>query len=191
MILDKLVHSGWSIDKSGMMFIHQLISEQKLQRAIEFGSGQSTLLLEDSQIDYVSFDSDAKFSAKTDKVLIRNLKQLDDSTFNDVVNCKVSYMDVYKNFDEPTSVDTRTKNIFYEFLDQDLSGTFDLVILDGPNGNGRSISFNVMKPFLSKNSYIFVDDFWHYPFTDHLKICFPQAKLLQKSDDWVVFQIES
>ena len=191
MIFDKLVYNGWGIDKSGMIFIHQLISEQKLQRAIEFGSGQSTLLLEDSSIDYISFDSDTQYSAKTDRVLIRNLKQLDDSTFNDVVNCKVSYIDIQKNFDEPIEVHTRTKNVFYEFLDQDLSGIFDLVILDGPNGNGRSICFNAIKPFLSKTSYIFVDDFWHYPFVDHLKICFPQAKLLHQSEDWAAFQIES
>ena len=100
-------------------------------------------------------------------------------------------MEVYKNFNNIEGINTRTKNLFYEFLPEDLSGKFDLVILDGPNGSGRSLCFNTIKPFLSDTSYIFVDDFDHYPFIDHLKICFPQAKLFKKSKDWAVFEVYS
>ena len=36
---------------------------------------------------------------------------------------------------------TRQRNNFYNIQPGDISGVYDLMILDGPNGNGRNIAF--------------------------------------------------
>jgi hypothetical protein len=39
---------------------------------------------------------------------------------------------------------------------------FDLILIDGPNGDARKYWYEKVKPFIKKNSIILVDDFNHY-----------------------------
>jgi hypothetical protein len=39
---------------------------------------------------------------------------------------------------------------------------FDLILIDGPNGDSRKYWYEKVKPFVKKNSIILVDDFNHY-----------------------------
>ena len=36
---------------------------------------------------------------------------------------------------------------------------FDIIILDGPNGNGRNLAYNHIRGHLNKNAIILIDDF--------------------------------
>ena len=178
----KYKYNGWGLSKEALKFLEDLVNTHSLNRAIEFGSGQSTYFLEDLGVDYVSFDNNPVYAAQTDKVVFRNLRQLDDNAFDSVITNKVSYFDICNKFPQPEEVTLRTANCFYGFEPGDIEGKFDLVIIDGPNGNGRSLAFNAIKNNLSPISYLFIDDYNHYPFIEHLKIMFPNSKLIKSFD---------
>lgn len=179
---NKYEYNGWGLSKEALKFLEDLISTHSLNRAIEFGSGQSTYFLEDLGVDYVSFDNDPFYAAQTDKVVFRDLRQLDDDAFYNVITNKVSYFNICNKFPRPKEITTRIANCFYGLKSGDIKGKFDLVIIDGPNGNGRSLAFNAIKDNLSPISYLFVDDYNHYPFIEHLKIMFPHSELIKSFD---------
>jgi hypothetical protein len=152
---DKYTYNGWGLSKECLQVLDKLIIEKSLTRVLEFGSGQSTYFLEDMGIEYVSFDDDLSYSAKCSNVLIRPLKQLSEERFNETVTSGYYDANVFNSLPIFTDKNPRQQNCFYEIKDGDLDGSFDLVILDGPNGNGRSIAFSAMRPFVSSNFYIF------------------------------------
>ena len=179
---NKYEYNGWGLSKEALKFLEDLVNTHSLNRAIEFGSGQSTYFLEDLGVDYISFDNDPFYAAQTDKVVFRDLRQLDDNAFNSVITNKVSYFDICNKFPQPKEVTFKTANCFYGFESSDIEGEFDLVIIDGPNGNGRSLAFNAIQNNLSSISYLLIDDYNHYPFTEHLKIVFPHSELVKSFD---------
>ena len=58
----------------------------------------------------------------------------------------------------------------------------DLVVLDGPNGNGRSISFLHLKDKLSKKSFILIDDSDHYDFVERCKQVLNAEVIVHEND---------
>ena len=177
-----------------MQYLENLIKEKSLTSCIEFGSGQSTKLLTQIGIDFISLDDNYTYAEKNPNVSITDLKQLDDNTFNQVVNGEINYVDIQDNFNTTSARHTRQKNCFYKIPVDKVNKKFDLVILDGPNGNGRSIAYNFIKPYLTKVSYILVDDFTHYPFIEHLTSTFPNSTLVkqhqQGRDEWCVYKVQ-
>ena len=75
--------------------------------------------------------------------------------------CFINRQDEIDNFS--------ARNCFYDMTENDLPDDIDLVILDGPNGNGRSISFLHLKNKLSNGAYILIDDSDHYDFIERCK----------------------
>ena len=71
----------------------------------------------------------------------------------------------------------RQRNCFYNITNELDDKKYDLVLLDGPNGNGRNIGYLHLKNKL-KNAYIIVDDItakdddFHYDFIPYLKKIF-------------------
>ena len=59
--------------------------------------------------------------------------------------------------------------MFYNIKKDDLDGYYDMVILDGPNGNGRSIAFRHLVDKVRPGTKIIVDDYHHYPFIEDCK----------------------
>jgi hypothetical protein len=190
---NKYHYTGWGLSKEALQFLEQLIINNSLKSAIEFGSGQSTYFLEDINIDYVSYDDDPHYAAPFKNVKISKLKELDNETFNKVIHNEVNYIDVNSKFPSPVHVNTRQRNCFYTLNKEDIKGKFDLVLLDGPNGNGRSLSYNVLKDYLLPTSYILIDDYTHYPFVDDLKLTYPNSELIHEykngRDEWCVYKI--
>jgi len=173
----KYTYNGWGLSKSALIKLKELIDGYDIKRVIEFGSGQSTYFLDDIGVEYISFDDNPIYAAKLKNVMIRDIVQLKDDTFSDIIFNKINYFDICDNQPILKNTHSRQKNCFYKLNGDDISGNFDLVIIDGPHGNGRSIAFNVINPFLSERSFILVDDYNHYPFIDNLKIYFPDNKL--------------
>lgn len=58
------------------------------------------------------------------------------------------------------------KNNFYEIKNNEITGTYDLVVLDGPNGNGRRIAFLYLINHLRNGTFVFIDDYTHYDFIE-------------------------
>jgi hypothetical protein len=47
-----------------------------------------------------------------------------------------------------------------------MSEKYDLVLIDGPNGNGRNFSYIHLKNKLNSGAYIIIDDYFHYDFVE-------------------------
>lgn len=190
---DKYSYNGWGLSKNALIELNKLIHTYKLKNVLEFGSGQSTYFLNEVGINYTSFDDNEKYSSKVKNVIIRPLVQLNDDVFNDIITNKINYLEICESYEDTNITHTRQKNCFYKLKPNDILDKFDLVIIDGPHGNGRSISFNVIKSILEKNAFIFIDDYTHYPFVEHLYISFPNAKLHythnSNNDSFQIYQI--
>jgi hypothetical protein len=85
-------------------------------------------------------------------------------------------------------------NAFYNLVPEVVAslGPIDIMIMDGPHGNGRTIScpllFKQLRPY---SSFILIDDFDHYPFLDDLASVFQFRELCREVDrkHWVLVQL--
>jgi hypothetical protein len=95
-------------------------------------------------------------------------------------NAKIKTIDICKdyNFDtkyqnseildrDQSGIKIKSKNVIHELVDSDLffekcSETFDLILIDGPNGEYRSLWFNIIKKHVKEGTIILVDDFNHF-----------------------------
>lgn len=90
-------------------------------------------------------------------------------------------------------LDTRIKNAFYDIQDSQLGRDYDLMILDGPSGNGRSVAFGVMKERMKRPGFILIDDFNHYQFLYDCSRCFRFNVMLGEilpSKRWVLLEVK-
>jgi hypothetical protein len=179
----KYIYDGWGLSEDCLRVLESLIVEKNLNRAIEFGSGQSTYFLKDVGMEYVSFDDDLNYSAKCSNVLIRPLKQLSNDSFNKTIVSGYYDIDEFNVLPRVNNKHSRQQNCFYEIEDEDLSGKYDLIILDGPNGNGRSVAFSFIAPFVSDNCYLLIDDYDHYPFVEHFRNLYPRSELYHSHNE--------
>ena len=163
---------------------------------LEFGSGFSTQFLVDyaqysrKKIHIDSFDNDAKWCfQEADKYPFLNLNvapllSCNEDDFNKQMNNKT-----YDNTCFNTHISLpyehpkywRQRNCFYDV--KNLKKNYDLVIVDGPNGNGRSISYLHIKDRVHKGSHILIDDHnskdgdFDYKFVEYLKNIIPVKEI--------------
>lgn len=186
--------NGWGLSLAALQYLEELIKHSNLKYCIEFGSGESTKFLSEIGIEFVSFEDDINFAAPYPEVIIQDLVELDDTTFTKTITGETKYSDIYSNFSAPAKKHTRQKNCFYSLPSIKFDKKFDLVLLDGPNGNGRSIAFNYIKPFLTPVSYILIDDFTHHPYIEDFKYAFSNFTLMKEyrngRDEWCVYRID-
>jgi Methyltransferase domain len=87
------------------------------------------------------------------------------------------------------------KNAFYSDLDQ-LSipaHSVDVLLVDGPHGNGRSLAYPLLADLLKPDALILVDDFDHYPFLPHLGQIYRYEELFREitgSRRWVLVRLQ-
>jgi hypothetical protein len=187
-------NSGWGISKLGFQKLFEIIDTNKNNHfnIIEFGSGISTQFLIDCAILYknikiTSFDNDINYSYKQSKdydffnLKFRNLVECSDLSYNNMFNeKKYDKKQMKLKTSEPT---TRQKNCFYDLNENDLVGQYDLVILDGPNGNGRNLAFLHLINHVKSGTYFFVDDYNHYDFIDKLKSIYLVNEIYRNIDN--------
>jgi hypothetical protein len=198
MNLEKYKNDGWGLSKLCFLHIKEILDDIDKPIIVEFGSGISTEFL----VDYLnlnkkdgkiySFDNDEKFSAKiTDDKLdlkILDLVECNDIDFNLMFYNKAYDESKMKLRKQPPH--TRQKNCFYNIEDEYIPKNVDLVILDGSHGNGRSIAYLHLINKLNDNSYIIVDDYTHYNFSELLKQVFPKSEMIFESNSGNVNQWE-
>tara|TARA_B100000287_G_C20422066_1_gene697938 strand:+ start:162 stop:809 length:648 start_codon:yes stop_codon:yes gene_type:complete len=172
-----LCFQGMGLDPHLLTIILTCLKSGQIKRVLEFGSGSSTQFLlsmrEKFNLDYSidSFDHDEEHCFKAQKdyekfeLKIRKLIQYSDSEFSQILQGN----DIPPGIEVPVESygKFRMKNVFYDVKDTDLTGHYDLVILDGPNGNGRSVCFNHISKHLKKGSVIVIDDYHHHPYMQH------------------------
>ncbi|QGQ96505.1 hypothetical protein EHS13_17240 [Paenibacillus psychroresistens] len=116
------------------------------------------------------------------------LKQLTDEEREDLFNNpaeaneKCGRLGKYVKTDQYDHYQIR--NAFYGELSQFtfLNESIDVLIVDGPHGNGRSLVFTWLYLKLKENALILIDDFNHYPFVADLERLFSYEELHR--DTW-------
>lgn len=192
-----MTHSGWSISKKALEMLIEEMGDD-ITGILEFGAGYSTLFfakfmdLNQKNIPIYSFEHNVCFWDKLSKdlqpfsfvnLLMPKLKQLSDEEYEELfISERPS--DIYSHIGKPVPADlyhhTRLHNVFYEIdLDKLKLDEINLIILDGPNGNGRSIAFPLLRDVLSLPIYCLVDDFTHYPFLDEMQKCFDISRIFE------------
>lgn len=184
----------YSLTVKGIESIVEILEKENIADILEFGSGRSTDYLVGLGYNVFSFDDDAKYASKSKNVQIVELAALDDKDYQDVVEGKIDFFDLVVT---PTSQrSSRQSNCFYILDNKSIKQKFSFIIIDGPNGNGRSLAFNVIRNKIKTPCYVFIDDFFHYPFVENFKHTFPDSteviKVVEnKIKGFVIYKINS
>jgi hypothetical protein len=182
MDLEKYKNDGWGLSKPQLEQLLKVINkfEKETVRVLEFGSGKSTEFLGDittngiKNLDITTFDDNPNFSYNGNhnnvNIKFRDLVECSDYNYNEMfINKKFNKSCMLK---KTTPLSTRQKNNFYEILDGDLNGYYDVIILDGPNGNGRNISYLHIINHVYDGSIMLIDDINDYDFMEKLSLLF-------------------
>jgi hypothetical protein len=178
MNLEKYKNDGWGLSVLGFSNLLELLKNNNNDsiRVLEFGSGISTQFFCDvvkeniKKLEITSFDNDINFSYKKTKdddflsLLIRPLVECDNNEYNKQMESKEYDSNVMYNKISP--LNPLQKNNFYKIENGDLNGVYDIIVLDGPNGNGRNFAFLHIKNYLKPGSIIYIDDYNHYDFLE-------------------------
>jgi hypothetical protein len=123
---------GWSYTQREMTELFKHITYPEKYSILEFGSGASTMLLYNHFIKYVK-----------ELVFVTYESNRDFIPNNSGV--------VYVFYDE--------KNIKNTPI---MSGTYDLILVDGPNGDKRSLWYEKIRQHVKEGTILLIDDFNHF-----------------------------
>jgi predicted O-methyltransferase YrrM len=194
MDLTKYKNDGWGISLLGFTKLLELIKNNNNEElnVLEFGSGISTMFLSDvvsnniKKLKITSFDNDINFMYKkldTDnhiKLLVRELVECDDINYQKQFENKK--YDITLMHTKKSALEVSQKNNFYNVQENDLDGEYDLIIIDGPNGNGRNLSFLHIQNYVKNGTIIFIDDYNHYDFLEKCQSLFKTELIFQHTE---------
>lgn len=188
---EKYKGQGAGLDKIALKKIeHLLDSFDNNINILEFGSGQSTQFLIDyklytnKNIIIDSYDHDSKYSYQNTNnynflnLYIKPLISCSDINFNKQILNKIYDRTCFKEhillpYNHPKF--WRQKNCFYNIENNELKDFYNLIIIDGPNGNGRNIAYLHIINRVQPGTIIFIDDYnsrdndFDYKFIENLK----------------------
>jgi hypothetical protein len=171
-------NNDWGLCVPTLEKIIKIIKNNKIKRIIEFGSGKSTEFLIDVRdelnLDYTidSFDNSEVYCYNGQKydylnLIVTDLIVCSDEDYSEMFKNKIldrnKFEKVYGEFD------ATIKNATYDVDFSKLKDEYDLVIIDGPNGNGRNFSNFYIENRVKNGTYIIIDDYFHYDFVDKVK----------------------
>lgn len=167
---------GWGLYEIVFKHITSISVDKRVRNVVEFGSGASTQFLVDLRnklaMDYfiTSFDHNPNYSYKGShpnlSVKVRDLVTCDDASFKKMFETKKIHNELFVKVSKDRNTESRIENLFYDIGEGDIPDGVDLVILDGPFGNGRSFAFLHLLEKLSDEAYIVIDDSDHYDFIE-------------------------
>lgn len=189
--LEKYKNDGWGLSKKCFEDILTIVKSYDLKpiNVLEFGSGVSTeffvdLINEGHNLHIVSYDNDPMFATKIKhpnlKLIITNLVEAFDSDFENMFQVKEYKKSFFHKLISETH--TRQKNVFYDIDETQLPEIVDIMIVDGPHGNGRNVAFLVGLNRLKSGSYVIIDDYNHYDFVERFQKLYPDSDLLFTSN---------
>lgn len=166
-------------------FSHALLSLPKTRYSIlELGSGQSTLFLRELiwagvNIAVRSYEHDKSWSdfvrdavrgCDSIQIFECDLRNIDDQIWDNIFSCPRMASELWNQYSrlvgKEARKDTRMHNAFYAIPKDALpqGSQLDGMIVDGPHGNGRSLSFPLLRNHLRPGTIVLMDDYHHYPF---------------------------
>lgn len=205
-------HTGWCISKSALRLLAAKLPEG-IQAVTEFGAGYSTLFLAKlfdlknksvrmSSLEHqqVYFDrlKAALGSFPGVRLIKSGLKQLSDDEYEALFSSDqpaTDYLMVGTHVPEELYALTRPHNVFYDGdPDEQICRETDLVIVDGPFGNGRCIAFPLLKGLAQIPLWCFIDDVRHYPYLRELARLFSYETIFLEGfghDAYALVRIDS
>ena len=185
---------GMGLYSSQLKHLEKIIIENGIKTIVEFGSGNSTKffvdLRQEKNLNYSihSFDHNEEYSyPDTHDFLNLNIVEIakcNDENFEEMFETKTYNKEKFVNCQYEKN-NFRVKNSFYDITSDDLPENIDLVVLDGPNGNGRSISFLHLQNKLSEKSFIVIDDSDHHDFIERCKQVLDAEVIIHEKDSTV------
>jgi hypothetical protein len=184
----------YSLTRKGIESIVSILKEESITSILEFGSGKSTDYLAQLGYNIVSLDDDTTYASSHKQVYTYDLISLSDEDFEKVINGEVNYFTLSKNYNPVISRSSKQINCFYKLDTLPLHYKLPFIIVDGPNGNGRSLAFRVIEKFIASPCYVFIDDYFHYPFVENFIKVFPNSQKIvevKESDikGFVIFKV--
>lgn len=205
-------YTEWCLSKDAIKQLIYYLPKNNI-KIIEFGSGFSTVFFS-SYLNYLnlkyiitSFEHQIQFYnnlsliLKNDKnvsLLLCQLKQITENQFNQLLlsNTPIIFWNQIGHLlPQNLYSNTKIQRAFYninlnEIVNNNLK--YNVIIIDGPNGNGRSIAFPLLSKIIEFPSIILIDDYNHYNFLEELSKCF-NFKILEQINightAWVIAKI--
>lgn len=158
-------------------------------RLIELGGGTVTSFwgklrsLELIELEVVTLEHDPDVLNKLEEDLRgqshihispQALKQITDEEWASLFDCPLLASAMWdscgKTIPEDKYRHYTIRNAFYSQPDRlpFEKNTVDVLVVDGPHGNGRSLAFPLFAPLLRPDALVLIDDYDHYPFLDDL-----------------------
>jgi hypothetical protein len=186
-------YTGWELAPDCLMAVQDIIcdhyshfdrSGENNFHILEFGSGKSTQFFADflntnkeegflsSYSNILSFDADPKFAHPDAKIV--PLREYPKEIFGE----NFHFYDIRRIDDYRSSREN-----------------FDLVIVDGHDGPGRSMAFSMMyRNVYHCGTIVVIDDYDHYPFERDFLMVYPNSKLLERrwenNNRWLIYEIK-
>ncbi len=90
---------------------------------------------------------------------------------------------------------TRIPNAFYAVPPDRVppAHSVDAIVVDGPNGSGRSLAYPLLFSALKAQALVLIDDFDHYPFVPDLARLYPFKPLIERTHTpkhWVLLALQ-
>jgi hypothetical protein len=182
-------NNEWGLCVPTLEEIIKIIKNNQVKSIIEFGSGKSTEFLIDVRnemnLDYTidSFDDSEKYCYNEDRYDYLNLKVTDlivcgDEDYLEMFNTKTFNRNKFTKVDG--EFDAKIKNATYDVNFSELKDNYDLVIIDGPHGNGRNFSNFYIKNRIKNGTYIIIDDYFSYNFVETVRYFFDVEVIEEK-----------
>ena len=159
MDLSKYDNDGFGLSREAFTILFEVLEELESPSVLEFGSGISTQFLYNywelsgKRMIIDSLDDSERW--KHQAAVLTPLVECSYEDFNRMFKDKKIHNNLFKQKKTPPT--TRQRNCFYDLSNIQLKH-YDLVILDGPNGNGRSLAFLHLIGHLNEGAIILIDD---------------------------------
>jgi hypothetical protein len=181
---------------------------------LELGGGQSTLFWHElSSLDLLpirvtTLEHHQDWTKKLEKKLgetenitiyTQTLKQITDGEWEEIFARRGEAQALWASYGKQVAenqYDLYTiRNTFYTEIDQlPLENqSIDVMIVDGPHGNGRSLAYPLFCNVLKQDAFLLIDDFDHYPFLRDLGMVFHYEEMYREvlgQERWVLVQLQ-
>lgn len=202
-------HLGaWALAESSLAALVTAVKDTPSPRVCEFGAGMSTRFLQAyyaAGVEIDAFEHQAQYAEALRRdchapgIRIHERPLLEYSQADRIaLLASTLETEVAQGratpFPSERYGETRTPNLFYAIQEGDLAAEYDAVILDGPNGDGRSLAFPYLRERLRPGSLVLIDDCNHYPFVSDFSRFFRFEILggaFWPMKRWVLFQVLS
>jgi hypothetical protein len=208
-------YGGMALSKRALVQLcRRLDTKGDTCRILELGGGQSTLFWCDLcsldllpiKVATLEHHHDwakqlAKRVEKTENITIypQTLKQITDQEWKIIFSQAQEACSLWASYGTPVAesqYDLYTiHNAFYAEVDQlPLDNqSIDVMIIDGPHGNGRSLAYPLFCNVLKPDAFVLIDDFDHYPFLKDLGQVFKYEEIYREilgQERWALVQLQ-